>query len=376
MFHLALLLRRRGRLREAESWHKRISSAERSLEGRSDIYYSYAELLAEAGRREEAETYLRGALANGDWGAGVALAGLLADSGRADEAIPLWEDAASRGDLNAHLNLGAYFRKEGNIDHAESWYRKAASIDSSGASALLGAMLLDNGRQEEGVALLRLSVDEGDSAAAYELGKFLLGSNKLDEAAECFRRAAAGGEALANGLMAQSLEGLGREREAEYWWVAAADAGDNVAAFRLGQLYIEDRPDEAVMRLEQAARGGSLEAACELGEVLCSRGDHEEGRGWLVQAFAEGEHAHAACVMGWSFERQQRFDEAEHAYRRAMNFGHEHAAQMLSPLLARLGRGRAAADALRRANGHGGPSRSGGRSRKARKGSRGGRRKK
>ena len=230
-YQIGVTARHRGRLDEAEEWHRKALATHEDLGSRPHVAGSYHQLSLVAqdrGRLDEAEEWHRKALAtHEDLGSRPHMAityhqlGRAArDGGRLEEArerhlksLTIREDLGDRPGMAAsYRQLGMTARSRGRLDEAEEWHRKAlATYEELGDRPhmaityhQLGVIARDRGRLEEAEEWYRKSLtireDPGDRtgmALTYvELSTVAVLRRHLDEAEDWCRKALALDEGL------------------------------------------------------------------------------------------------------------------------------------------------------------------------------------
>jgi TPR repeat protein len=209
-----------------------------------------------------------------------------------DQAERHWRSAAAAGEVRALHDLGTLFAyHKGDLPEAASWYMQAAEAGveaaerelrrlapklrelataDSRARTMLGVVRAFHlGDPAGGVRLLTISAQEGDPIAQRGLGYLM-------------------------------QHGIGTEQDdvrATALYLAAAEAGDAVAALHLGVLS-KGSPD-AVHWLRRAAEAGITGAYPLLG-IQCSEQDmDEEALYWFVQAAEAGDTDSMHAAARW-----------------------------------------------------------------------------
>ncbi|MGW5931082.1 tetratricopeptide repeat protein, partial [Streptomyces anulatus] len=158
----------------------------------------------------------------------------------------LYRQAADAGITGAMLDLGNLLADAGRVDEAEHFYRQAADAGNTGGMLNLGNLLADAARVDEAEDLYRQAADAGNNEAVYNLGLLLAGEGRTGEAEHFYRQAADAGHTGAMFNLGFLLAGEGRTGEAEHFYRQAIDAGHAVAMFNLGFLLAgEGRTGEA-----------------------------------------------------------------------------------------------------------------------------------
>ena len=370
---LELVLRARhclslDRLAEAEALAREAAAAPASA---ADALHILGATHRRAGRLEAAEAALRQAIKRD--GAAAAfhndLGNVLQDRGRLKDAIAAyrralrlypafaeaWNDLGTaryaNGELEAavdcyertlrlradhvvaYANLGAVYRKLGLLSAArralqrELWHRlrqglralwpREAGLRLESASHLAGLaeaqLRVGNARHATEIAQRALALNPGNAGTLRVLGAALLRQGRSADAL---------------GVMRQALD------------LQAQDAGLHLQHARA--LASLERFDEAMRAYEKACRlRPEAGALVELAQLKLQRGEAAAAEALLHQARRQTPHdASVQATLGDACQRQNRPQEAEAAYRRALELdtGHFGAQVRLSELLRETGR--------------------------------------
>jgi tetratricopeptide (TPR) repeat protein len=291
-----------------------------------------AQILAEAGRSDEALRDLRRALMLEPrfHAAYCHLGSLLRRLGRLDEALAAFRKALAIDPRvpDAHVGLGNVLRERGDPDGARVAYEAALRLAPANASAHynLGALLLKTGDTAGAEHAFRqaLEFDPRNAFALNNLGTLLRETGRAAEARECFEKAVAidprNVEALNNlGVALQEEErypeAIARYREAAQlrpqfadallnWGNTLKDMGDLDGA---GAIYAK----------ALAIRPGFAEALINTASVALDRGNLDEARSWYRRALElDPRSADAQYGLGQIALRESRFDEGWEGYER------------------------------------------------------------
>ncbi|SEG68009.1 hypothetical protein SAMN05216223_10851 [Actinacidiphila yanglinensis] len=228
--------------------------------------------------------------------------GVLAEeTGDRDSARTWYARAAGDGNTSAMVNLGVLLHDQGDIEGARDWYTRADDAGNVTAMVNLGTLLYRQGHVSDAYTRWSRAAEEGNTAAMVNLGYLLYNQTRL-EARRLWERAAAAGNAdamlnLGVLLYDQSrIARVARDRldiedrslspraeppeetgeaaetsEAEEseetvailsWWTHAADAGNTIAMFNLGNLlYDQGKVADARAWWTRAALAGNARAA-------------------------------------------------------------------------------------------------------------------
>ncbi|WNF27469.1 tetratricopeptide repeat protein [Streptomyces sp. C11-1] len=177
-------------------------------------------------------------------------------------------------DPEALLTLGRIEEEYGDDAAAGVWFRRAAEAGSTEAAGRLGSLLFDR----------------EDLAAA---------TPYLEEAAE------------SGNVEAQRLLGIALAQRSEHWLRAAAESGDAVSAFWLGDLLRGDGDHQLALHwYQRAAEWGRVkDVASRIGSLYYSWGDYEESVRWHRIAVREGD-SQAVNDLGLALEQRGETEEA------------------------------------------------------------------
>ncbi|NGN69791.1 hypothetical protein G5C51_38620 [Streptomyces sp. A7024] len=285
-----------------------------------------AEMLAEAGRADEAAELLRDG-AELDTHAASRLTRLLGEQGHLDEL----RSRAAAGDQDAELELAKHLKLAGRYDEAVPHLRRLAAAGVAIAAVRLAGILTMRGPEgdEEARQVLRPAADRGDATARWHLSSLLESKEHRDE----LRTRADAGDLQAADRLATALGREGRVDELRQ----RADAGDAKARLVLAGLL--DRQDDgagaddAVAELRARADAGDEDARRILNVRLRNNRDIDA----LRDRVAAGD---ADCVrpLATLLAERGRTDEALALLQPPADDGHTLAAHDLAQLLIRLDR--------------------------------------
>ena len=160
MYNLGKLLRKTGRLDEAEVWLRRAADG-----GHPGALFNLGMLVDESGRPDEAELWLRRAAEAGHTEALVSLWKLHLENGRPQDAEVWLRRAGEAGHRDAMFSIWKLEQESGRAEEANVWLRRAAEAGHPRALFTLGNQVRENGRAEEAVKLLRRAAEAGHSGA-------------------------------------------------------------------------------------------------------------------------------------------------------------------------------------------------------------------
>ncbi|WP_413101037.1 tetratricopeptide repeat protein [Streptomyces sp. Inha503] len=361
-FNVGVLLRELGKAEEAELWLRRalasgysdaainlgillgetgrVEEGEKTLrlvEGSPLGAMNLGILLASTGRTEEAEVTYRRAL-DGGFPYATPLANLLMIQGRYKEAEEMFLRSLGAGDSDAAVNFGNLLLEMGRVEDAEAMYRQGVETSSPSADYNLGLLLAKLGRDEEAARMYRSAIDSGNIEAAFNLGNLMVKSKNLGEAAELFRLAVRSGHTGAAVNLGNLLADKGRIEEAEKMYRHAESLGDPSGALNLGILLCDlGRPEDAENAYRRAKEAGSVDAVVNLGALLMDFGRHDEAEQLFREALFAGQ-SDMAVNLGVLFSRLGRIEEAERMFKDAIDFGYTSVSVNLGNMLMAEGR--------------------------------------
>ncbi|WP_405734971.1 tetratricopeptide repeat protein [Streptomyces sp. NBC_01537] len=320
-FALANTARERGLLRIACSLYVTTRGKDRT-----SAWQEAGDLLADAGRWDEALAWFERAADAGDVGALHWAANLLAAAGRWDEALTLYERAADGGDTDALRGAALRLANAGRLDEALTWYVRAANSGDTWALRRVATWLVyDAPRQPglwaEALAWLERATDAGDTKTPGWAADCLAENGRLNEALTWYERAAEGGDTEALRAAADRLAKASRLDEALTWYERAAEGGDTEALRRAAdQLAWAERWEEALAWYERAGRAGNTQALVSAADLVARAGHLDAAITWIAGA-AEGGHRPESglalkrwLALDWAVDeltKARRTDEAE-----------------------------------------------------------------
>jgi len=317
-FEKALQRHRAGDVQQAEELCRQILQGEPQ---NAPALHLLGVLMQQAGRNEEALTFLR-------------------------RAVALCPD-----DADFHYNLGVVQQLLGHKDEAMTSYRHALSLQSDHAPALnnLGNLALNLDRLDEAEECLRhsLRVQPDNGAAYHNLGLVCMRRGNLEEAITCFREAVRfrPDDAMIHFHLGQALEERGQSEEAIHAFEQAAHLRPEDAFFQfsLGNaLTLQHKPAAALPHYEIALRRAPKEPGhhSNLGNVLTQLGRPQEAEAHCREAirlkpdFVNGHHNLAVALAA-----QGRLEEALQSVEDALRIEPEHAGARHCRALWRLQQG-------------------------------------
>jgi tetratricopeptide (TPR) repeat protein len=218
--------------------------------------------------------------------------------GHLSDAQAAFARASEAGHPTASFNFGTLLAAQGKSAEAKAAYEQAISsmhpVAAPGAGYNLGNLLLDEEDLEGAEAAYRqASVHDGSDAAqcaAFMRARLLQAQDKLAEAIPAYQRAVELGNARAAVNLATLLALDDRFEEAETALRRARELDDEdvgrEAAFNLGLLLSERRPDDAEAAFEEAAARGEPQSRFLLALACHEREDDAGARAHLDAARA------------------------------------------------------------------------------------------
>jgi len=176
MYNLARLLRKNGRVQEADHWLRRCAEG-----GHPGALFTLGGLAIKDGRLNEAKHWLSSAADAGHPEAMYSLWGLL----RSDDPVRAKEwldDSASAGNRNAMYCLWVLHRQGGDHAEARRWLRRAANRGHRQALDDLSKLDMGSGSEEEAARWLHLAAEAGDTGVMARFESILY-ERKRQEAA-------------------------------------------------------------------------------------------------------------------------------------------------------------------------------------------------
>ncbi len=327
----AIQHQRAGRLRVAETIHRRILAADPD---QPDAWHLLGLIASEAGNQQAGvECIQRALLLRPEWAeAHFNLGNTWKNQGKLDLAIASYQRAVQLkpdyGEM--HNNLGLAWRDHGDLDEAVACYQRALQLKPGYAEAHnnLGNALTSQGTTDEATACYRqaLQLKPGYAEAHNNLGNALTRQGKPDEAAACYQRALElnPGYAEAHNDLGNVFMGQGKPVEAAACYQRAlrlnpvyAEAHNN-----LGNVFKDqDKLDEAVVCYQRALQVNPDYALAyyNLGLLWQDRGNLDEAVACYRQALRlDPAYAEAHNNLGNALKDQGALDEAVASFRRAI----------------------------------------------------------
>lgn len=188
---LAILLHRKGELKDAETLYRRILEAAPDY---ADAVHFYGVLLHHRDRSDDALAMIeRSITLDPAPGRYNNLGNALVERGRLDEAIDAYRRSVELDPTNAdaYNNLGSLQKAQHRKEEAEAAYLRALEIEPEHINALtnLGNLRADQGRYNESVALYwkAINLNPANHRSRYRLGYAYYAVKQFQAAAEAFR---------------------------------------------------------------------------------------------------------------------------------------------------------------------------------------------
>lgn len=232
-------------------------------------------------------------------------------------------------DLEALLTLGRIEEKYGDGEAAEGWFRRAADAGSMEAAGLLGGLLFNREDSAAAIPYLEKGAESGDAEAQRMLGIAL-----MERSEHWLRAAAERGDGLAAFWLGDLLCGGGAEADALRWYRKAAEAGRRgEVATRIGNMLHDLRDyDEAEKWFRIAVEEGDLDGLNGIGLVFEERGSLEAAARFYQQAAESGDST-GAHNLGVIMENRGALQEARKWFARAHELGDHDGAFLLGESL-------------------------------------------
>lgn len=228
--------------------------------------------------------------------------------------------AARANDPASQLELGRLYLSGGegmaaNPPAAFHWLSKAMASGCKEAAAEIATGIRPDAAFANPTAYARactIASQSGSASANRILGELLLTGHGVaadfEAALSAFRDAAEAGDSIAAGRLGDLLATLpGRLQEAQHWLERAVAQGNIAAGRTLAELLWRDDKTAAAPWLRASAIAGDVESACRLGELLAINqgGNACEGVAWLKKAAGRG-HPRACWRYGQSLAGSPR----------------------------------------------------------------------
>lgn len=265
----------------------------------------------------------------------LALDGLSSDDAASPAVDAVLERARAvlgpEADTNpeALLALGRIEEEYGDEEAAEGWFRRAADAGSTEAAGRLGGLLFNRVDSAAAIPYLEKGAESGDTEAQTMLGIVL-----MERSEHWLRTAAESGDGLAAFWLGDLLRGGGAEADALRWYRKAAEAGQRgEVATRIGNMLhdLQDY-DEAEKWFRIAVAEGDLAGLNGIGLVLEERGSLEAAARFYQQAAENGDPT-GAHNLGINLENRGALQEARKWFARAHELGDHDGAFLLGESL-------------------------------------------
>jgi tetratricopeptide (TPR) repeat protein len=153
-----------------------------------------ADVMVEAGRIDEAISWLQARAGAGDTDALRWVAHLLVEAGRTDEVITYFQLAAEAGDTDALRWVADVMVEAGRIDEAISWLQTRSGAGDTDALRWVAHLLVEAGRIDEVITYFQRAAEAGDTDALWWAADLLVEVGRIDEVITYFQRAAEAGD--------------------------------------------------------------------------------------------------------------------------------------------------------------------------------------
>ncbi|MFF0186113.1 tetratricopeptide repeat protein [Streptomyces sp. NPDC005244] len=274
----------------------------------------------------------------------------IGDEGKEKEALIAGAEKGFPGAMN---QLGIFYAKRDNRELARKWFVAAAENGEQYGTCNLGRLLYLGGQSEAAKKVLTDAVASGNMEATGYLGFIHHKEANPAEAEKWWRKGIDADVADSCYLLATFIE---EERDAEAarrLHEKAADLGHPRSTAAVTKFAIEDGKYETALGLfEPVKEKVPTGVLCDVARTL-TRQRHQMSaevkkdatkvaKSWHELALSKG-HTHSGCPLGLLLMQEDNPTEAEKAFKVAAGGGHQHAAEILSHLLVRQGRGKEAA---------------------------------
>ncbi|MFD6657121.1 sel1 repeat family protein [Streptomyces parvus] len=274
-------------------------------------------------------------------------ASLVVDTVLSHARVALAPDADT--DPQALLTLGRIEAEYGDEEAAEVLLRRAADAGSTEAARRLAEMWFHRDEFVSAIPYLEKAAESGDVEA-----RCLLGIALMKRSEYWLRKAAESGDGLAAWWLGDLVRGDGNNQQALLWYRKSAEWGhEGDVASRIGSLYLSwDEYEESERWYRIAMREGDGSAVNDLGLVLERRGNTAEAARLFQQAAEQGD-ATGARNFGLTLMERGEGAQAEKWFAQAHELGDHTAAYVLGTHLMQLKRYKEAETWLRKSQGLG-----------------------
>jgi hypothetical protein len=299
-------------------------------------------------RRHALQLHLRAA----DQGATNALrsaAELLAWAGRVDDAVGLYQRAAQAGATAALGEAAGLLERAGRLEEAISLYQQSAAGGDRLAGWAAAELLAATGRLGDAIAWLQgRQASDGDRGRRRQTAELLWETDRTDAAISLYQQAANAGDPYATGRAAQLLQQAGRGEAAVAWLqrratTAREQPARQQAAALLKQARHQRRPSDQSQPADESSVPDLLGQAAEL---LVQAARTDLALGLYLRAAETGDRS-ALWRAAELLERAGQLEDAIALYQDQAEPGDRYAVGRAVVLLAQTGRLDAAVDWLR-----------------------------
>ena len=232
--------------------------------------------------------------------------------GRTKDAVRCWQRSIELDPglaASAHAAIAAIAYEEGQLDVAAEHYRAAMQLDrdSTVYPVHLAEALIDQGKLDEAVELLAglLKTQPKLMTASVLLGQAYLGLKQYDRARQHLEMGVAMGPEFTNGYfaLATACDRLGDHEKSQKY----------LARFKELKAVDEQRHRQALQISTDTGQTRALAArtSAAVGKAYLAHGDYQMGEACLRRACELGPaNVEPRRVLAWLYEQQERTDEA------------------------------------------------------------------
>ena len=260
-----------------------------------------------------------------------------------EKAFYWFERAAQSGLPIAEYRTGLCYEHgvgcEEDLGKAKAYFKRAANSGYLDAMVDLGLYYCNNDDEKKGQRLFRRAADSGSTRAQFELGYLFLKKRDFPESGKWMKQAAENGHLEAMLYYGHHLFMFEGKRDALFNWMAkSAEGGCVKAQMHRGIYYLtsfccSNRRKEGAYWIEKAANAGDPIAQFELGKLYLNgdmkRRDSELAEMWFNKAIANG-LVNAYVGIGMLRWQEYRYTDAFDCFEIASKTGDRNALRMLS----------------------------------------------
>ncbi|MFC4498749.1 MULTISPECIES: tetratricopeptide repeat protein [Streptomyces] len=251
----------------------------------------------------------------------------------AERAYRIAEDSDAEG--KGAFRLGYVFAAAGNYDQAEAWYERSANSGNVRALVNLGYVYMQKNDSAQAERYLGLAAQRGEEKAAFGLAIVLLHQNRIDEADSWCLIAEEKGLKSAKVLRADICMAKGEIDQAEKIYRENVTILPGKAAAGLGLIHLRRREyTQAIPQFQIAVRENDHNALLSIAYCHSGLRDHEKAQESSKKYIAEHpDHAAGYFNLAFYLSRANAVNEAENAYRKAIELGDYRSITNLANLL-------------------------------------------